>query len=71
MEISDCPMFCSIGLILRKTVYTTFRSVGNAGTVLQLLIVVGKDTFKETNILKSVQPGTICFQLRANNLVLI
>ena len=42
------------GLILRKTVYTTFRSAGDSDTVLQLPIVVGKDTFKETNFLKSV-----------------
>ena len=41
------------GLILRKTVYTTFRSAGDSGTVLQLPIVVGKDTFKENNFLKS------------------
>ena len=71
LRISGCPMFCSIRLILRKTVYTTFRSIGDAGTVLQLPIVAGKDTFKESNFLKSGQPGTIHLQLTVSNLVLI
>ena len=69
MEISDYPIFCSTRSKLRETVYLTFRAVGDADTVLQLLIVVGKDTFKENNFLKSVQPGTICLQLTVNNLV--
>ena len=69
MEIHDYPIFCSIPLKLRETLYPTFRSVGDAETVLQLPIVVGKDTFKENNFLKSVQPGTICLQLTVNNLV--
>ena len=71
LRISGCPMFCSIRLILRKTVYTTFRSIGDAGAVLQLPIVAVNDTFKESNFLKSVQPGTIHLQLTVNNLVLI
>ena len=54
MEISDCPMFCSIRLILPKTVYTTFTSVGDSGTVLPLPVLFGEDTIKETNFLKSV-----------------
>ena len=71
LRISGCPMFCSIHLILRKTVYTTFRSIGDAGALLQLPIVAGKNAFKESNFLKSVQPGTIHLQLTVNNLVLI
>ena len=58
MEISGCSMFCSIQLILCKTGYTTFRSKCDTGIVVQLLIVVEKDTFKENNFLKSVQPST-------------
>ena len=54
-------------LILHKTGYTTFRSVRGTRTFLQLQIVIGKDTFKETSFLKSVQPGTICLQLTVNN----
>ena len=57
--------------MLRETLYTTIRSLGDLGTGLQLLIVVGKDTFKETNFLKSVQRDATRLQLKVNNLVLI